>query len=237
MNAFLASCKRIGSANQSLGLDAGICSVAELAAMAQGGSKVTLPRKMPTRIRNMALGQLLIAALEAAGHNLGDNTGPRMLTVKAAAEYLGIGTTKFRELEAAGMQRFPGTTGEAEILARLAHFADVYVAEWTDPYLEVTRIRGQRQQTLEGSQQTLPTILRDKLGSWGFSRGVNDELVARFRKPVPSVMPSSAGVSPNASAVPCRLRMGQCFQSAGPTSSAPTMPAQPPATTATGATP
>ncbi|WP_419184529.1 helix-turn-helix transcriptional regulator [Botrimarina mediterranea] len=49
-----------------------------------------------------ALGQLLIAALEAAGHELGDSTGPRMLTIKAAAEYLGIGTTKFRELEAAG---------------------------------------------------------------------------------------------------------------------------------------
>lgn len=49
-----------------------------------------------------ALGQLLIAALEAAGHEVGDSRGPRMLPVKAAAEYVGIGTTKFRELEAAG---------------------------------------------------------------------------------------------------------------------------------------
>jgi excisionase family DNA binding protein len=49
------------------------------------------------------IGQLIAAALAEAGAEGGLLTaGPRMLPIKEAAKYLGIGTTKFRELEAAG---------------------------------------------------------------------------------------------------------------------------------------
>jgi excisionase family DNA binding protein len=48
------------------------------------------------------LGQALAAALEAAGVDLAGGTGQAWMGIQAAANYLDIGETKFRELVSAG---------------------------------------------------------------------------------------------------------------------------------------